>query len=204
MRQRINDALLYVIFILSYSIIFCVLWKWSEMEQQVSVPLTPVTTQMVTTTVRPEIIEQPKEEVIEVEETVDEIEEEVVHQEAKEPEWGFDFEYVCRVVAAESRGEPYEGQVAVAQCILNTSLATGMNPDKVVKQKYQYAKPVSKKLVTESVIEACRNVFLGYASVTDEPIRYFYSTKDGFVSGWHERNLVHVMTIGNHKFFKEK
>lgn len=128
----------------------------------------------------------------------------VVHQEAREPEFGFDFEYVCRVVAAECRGEPYEGQLAVAQCIWNTSLAKGNNPDEVVREKMQYAKPVSSKLVTESVRKACLHVFLNVESITDEPIRYFYSTKNGFVSKWHEENLEYVMTIGNHKFFKEK
>ena len=39
---------------------------------------------------------------------------------------------------------------------------------------------------------------------TDEPIRYFYSTASGFYSAWHESSLEYVMTIGNHRFFKEK
>ena len=42
---------------------------------------------------------EPKEE--------HELEESLVQQEARMPEFGYDYEYVMRVVAAESRGEPY-------------------------------------------------------------------------------------------------
>ena len=123
--------------------------------------------------------------------------------EVSEPEWNFDFDYVCRVVAAECRGEPYEGQVAVAQCIWNTAVLRGITPFDVVTLPKRYAKPVSENLVTESVRTACKNVFLGIDSVTEEPIEYFYSTENGFVSKWHENDLEHVITIGVHKFFKE-
>lgn len=132
------------------------------------------------------------------------VEETVVHQEAKEPEWGFDFDYVCRVVAAESRGESYEGQVAVAQCIWNTALSRGLTPVEVVDIPNRYTDPVNEDLVTESVVDACRNAFLGTDTVTEEKIEYFYSTAGGFYSEWHENSLEHVITIGNHKFFKEK
>lgn len=116
----------------------------------------------------------------------------------------YDYDYVLRVVAAESRGEPIEGQMGVAQCIRETSKATGMSPERVVKQPNQYADPVSMSAVTDSVREACERVFINGESVTDEPIRYFYSTRGGFVSNWHENSLTYVMTIGNHKFFKAK
>ena len=62
-------------------------------------------------------------------------------KEAQLPEFGYDFDYVVGVVAAESRGEPYEGQVAVAQCILETSKKTLLNPEEVVKMKNRYASP---------------------------------------------------------------
>ena len=115
----------------------------------------------------------------------------------------YDYEYVLRVVAAESRGESLEGQMAVAQCIRETSNVTGMTPEQVVKAPNQYASPVSLELVTDSVREACERVFINGESVTDEPIRYFYSTNNGFVSKWHENSLTYVMTIGCHKFFKK-
>lgn len=128
----------------------------------------------------------------------------VAQQEARMPEFGWDYEYVMRVVAAESRGEPYEGQLAVAQCIYNTAELRNMTPEEVVKEKNQYASPVASELVTESVRDACCAVFVMHDGATDVPIRFFYSTRNGFVSKWHENNLEYVMTIGNHKFFKER
>ena len=138
-----------------------------------------------------------------------ELEESLVQQEARMPEFGYDYEYVMRVVAAESRGEPYEGQLAVAQCIRETSERTMMTPEEVVKQvnpngTRQYAQPVDISVVTDSVRDACCDVFVNGISATDEPIRYFYSTASGFYSAWHENSLEYVMTIGNHRFFTER
>ena len=144
---------------------------------------------------------EPKEE--------QELEESLVQQEARMPEFGYDYEYVMRVVAAESRGESYEGQLAVAQCIRETSERTMMTPEEVVKQvnpngTRQYAQPVDLSVVTDSVRDACCDVFVHGISATDEPIRYFYSTASGFYSAWHENSLEYVTTIDNHRFFKEK
>ena len=127
-----------------------------------------------------------------------------IFQEAREPEWGFDFEYIARVVAAESRGEPFEGQIAVARCIWNSAEAKMTTLEEIVEIPNRYAKPVSADLVTESVRTACTYAFLGMELPTEENIEYFYSTKDGFYSEFHEENLEYVMTIGNHKFFKER
>lgn len=137
-----------------------------------------------------------------------ELEEYLAQQEASMPEFGYDYDYVMRVVAAESRGEPYEGQLAVAQCIRETSERTTMTPEEVVKQvnpngTRQYAQPVDISVVTDSVRDACCDVFVHGISATDEPIRYFYSTASGFYSAWHENSLEYVTTIGNHRFFKE-
>ena len=125
-------------------------------------------------------------------------------QEASEPEWAFDFDYIARVVAAESRGEPFEGQVAVARCIWNSAEAKTKTLEEIVDMPNRYAAPVNADLVTESVREACVCAFLGVDLPTEENIEYFYSTTNGFYSKWHEENLEYVMTIGNHKFFKEK
>ena len=54
------------------------------------------------------------------------------------------------------------------------------------------------------VMDACIDVFIHGEKAFDEPIEYFYSTRGGFVSDWHENNLEYVATIGNHKFFKER
>lgn len=134
---------------------------------------------------------------------------EVAHdkEQARMPEFGYDYGYVVRVVAAESRGEPYEGQLAVAQCIAETAKRSLLNPEEVVKQvnkngTRQYAQPIAESEVTQSVRDACLDVFIYGLCATDEPIQYFYSTKNGFYSKWHENSLEFVVQIGNHKFFK--
>lgn len=134
---------------------------------------------------------------------------EVAHdkEQAHMPEFGYDYDYVVRVVAAESRGEPYEGQLAVAQCIAETAKRSLLNPEEVVKQvnkdgTRQYAQPIAESEVTQSVRDACLDVFVYGLCATDEPIQYFYSTKNGFYSKWHEDSLKFVVKIGNHKFFK--
>ena len=138
-----------------------------------------------------------------------ELEESLVQQEARMPEFGYDYEYVVRVVAAESRGEPYEGQLAVAQCMREASERTTMTPEEVVEQVNpngtgRYAQPVDISVVTDSVRDACCDVFVLGVSAIDEPIRYFYSTASGFYSAWHENSLEYVTTIGNHRFFTER
>ena len=129
--------------------------------------------------------------------------------EEEKPVLNYDYNYVLRVVAAECRGEPLEGQMGVAQCIRETSKATGMTPEEVVKQinpngTRQYSTPVSMDLVNDNVREACERVFINGESAVDEPIRYFYSIRNGGYSSWHENSLEYVITIGNHKFFKAK
>lgn len=128
---------------------------------------------------------------------------EVAQQEAQMPEFGYDYGYVCAVVAAECRGEPYEGQLAVAQCIRTSAERKMLTPEEVVKLPNRYADPCTYAPDIELVRDACCDVFVHGISATDEPIEYFYSTVGGFVSEWHENNLEFVMEIGNHKFFKE-
>ena len=113
-------------------------------------------------------------------------------------------ELVQRVVAAESRSESLEGQMAVAQTIYETALATGKSWDEVVLTPNQYADPISADMLTDSIREACYRVFVLGEKVTEEPIRWFYSTAGGFYSRWHETssNLEYVMSIGVHKFYK--
>lgn len=146
-----------------------------------------------------ESIEQLNEPVVQAEIIVEE----------EEPTFDYDYDYVLRVVTHECIGEPLEGQMAVAQCIRTTSEVTGMTPEEVVKQvnkngTRQYATPWDIEDVTDSIREACERVFVNGESVVDEPIRYFYSIRNGGYSKWHENSLEYVTTIGNHKFFKTK
>lgn len=127
---------------------------------------------------------------------------------------GWDWDYVVRVVAAEAgltadflsteqNDIRVDAQMAIAQCIKNTSTATGMTPEQVVKQPGQYTMPyrgIDDAL--ETCNESCLRVFACGETITDEPIRYFYSTAGGGYSRWHENCLTFVTKIGPTKFFK--
>lgn len=112
-------------------------------------------------------------------------------------------EMVERVVFAESGNQSLEGQMAVAQCILNTALAEGLDPVAVVEAPNQYASPAAADKVTDQTRAAVAAVFDEGLTVTEEPIRWFYAPKYSR-GAWHESALEYVMTIGGHKFFKEK
>ena len=112
---------------------------------------------------------------------------------------GSERDLVERVVMAESGGESYEGQMLVAQCILNACEIDGIRPAETVK-KYVYAKGRPKPI--ESVIKAVSAVFDKGETVTDEPIVYFYAPKM-VKSKFHESQRF-VLTEGNHRFFAER
>lgn len=102
------------------------------------------------------------------------------------------------IVMGESGGEPYEGQVLVAQCILNGCLKEDVQPSKLRKM-YKYSG--YKTNVTESVKKAVSAVFDEGYKITDEPILYFYAPKH-CKGKWHETQCF-VIEVGGHKFFKE-
>lgn len=103
------------------------------------------------------------------------------------------------VVMGEAGAEPYEGQVLVAQCILNGCLKEDVQPSELRKM-YKYSG--FKKNATESVKKAVRAVFDDGFKITDEPILYFYAHKL-CKSKWHESQCF-VLELDNQRFFKEK
>lgn len=103
-----------------------------------------------------------------------------------------------QVVSAESRGEPYDGQVAVSQCILNACLKDNITPEQAIK-KYKYTSARAEP--THSVREAVAAVFDRGEGVTEEPILYFYNPSIT-TSKFHESQIF-VVEIANHRFFKE-
>lgn len=189
--QRRNTVLFIVLLLLVFCNIFVALYKYLLVQHEAEVTPDPV----------PEVIVPI--EVIHNVQIIPDISEEVAQQEAQMPEFGYDYGYVCAVVAAECRGEPYEGQLAVAQCIRTTAERKMLTPEEVVKMPNRYTDPCTYAPDIELVRDACCDVFVHGISATDEPIEYFYSTVGGYVSEWHENNLEFVMEIGNHKFFKE-
>ena len=103
-----------------------------------------------------------------------------------------------QVVSAESRGEPYDGQVAVAQCILNACLKHDITPEQAIK-KYKYTS--ARVEPTRSVREAVAAVFDRGEGITEEPILYFYNP--AIVDSKFHESQTFVIEIANHKFFKE-
>ena len=188
--QRRDHILFVILLLLIVCNIFVVLYKYVSVKHITEVA--PVT--------EPEVEQVVPTQSVQV---IPIVSEEVANKEAQMPEFGYDYGYVCAVVAAECRGEPYEGQLAVAQCIRTSAERKMLTPEEVVKLPNRYADPCTYASEIELVRDACCDVFVHGISATDEPIEYFYSTVGGFVSEWHENNLEFVMEIGNHRFFKE-
>lgn len=105
---------------------------------------------------------------------------------------------VERVVMAESGAEPYEGQVLIAQCILNAAEKEGIRPDEaVIEYRYTPNRPDP----SESVKRAVSAVFDDGEQVTAEPVLYFYAPAIVY-SAFHEGQNF-VIEVGGHRFFSE-
>ena len=192
--QRRNTVLFIILLLLVFCNIFVALYKYLLVQHEAEAMPDPV----------PEVSVQIQTiRSVQIIPDIPDIPDEVANKEAQMPEFGYDYGYVCAVVAAECRGEPYEGQLAVAQCIRTSAERKMLTPEEVVKLPNRYADPCTYASEIELVRDACCDVFVHGISATDEPIEYFYSTVGGFVSEWHENNLEFVMEIGNHRFFKE-
>lgn len=100
------------------------------------------------------------------------------------------------MVMGEAGGESYEGQVLVAQCILNACNLDGLTPSEV-RVSYQYSG--WNDYPSESVKKAVSAVFDEGYTITDEPILYFYA-HTWSTSDWHETQRF-VIEEGSHRFF---
>ena len=107
------------------------------------------------------------------------------------------------IVAGEAKGEPMEGKMAVAQCILHGMVKSEWSAERV-RIEYQYSgwddelENVNPEAWAE-VVEAVSRVFDDGELISDKPILYFYAP-DITSSSWHE-SLNHAVTIEGHKFF---
>lgn len=108
-------------------------------------------------------------------------------------------EIVERVVMAEAGGEPYAGQVAVAQCIVNACIIDDLRPDAAV---IEYGYTSRRPEPSQSVKDAVSYVFDEGGKVTDAPILFFYAPKR-VTSDWHESQTFEI-EINNHRFFSTK
>ena len=106
---------------------------------------------------------------------------------------------VERVVMAEAGGECYEGQMLVAQCILNAAEKTATAPSEAIAT-YQYTK--ARPEPTQSVRDAVKAVFDDGQTITDELVMFFYNPAR-VTSTWHESQIF-ITEVGGHRFFAEK
>ena len=108
-----------------------------------------------------------------------------------------DRELIERVVAAEARGESYEGQAAVAEVIFNRAYFWDMTVSEVVTAKGQFAKAYPGE-ISDSIKEAVSSVFdsqkLNLSGAT-----HFHA--DYVCPGWSLKKEF-VTQIGVHKFYK--
>lgn len=106
---------------------------------------------------------------------------------------------VERVVMAESGGESFEGQMLVAQCILNAAEKEGVQPSEAgVIYSYTSNRPDP----TQSVKDAVAAVFDRGEVAIDAPVMYFYNPAL-VTSDWHESQIF-VAEVGGHRFFAER
>ena len=129
--------------------------------------------------------------------TIENIEEPII----KEPSFFLsDYErwIVECIVMGESGSESYEGQILVAQCIVNACLKDGLQPSEV-RTKYKYSG--WRENPSESVKDAVSSVFDDGCRLVEECILYFYAPKYSKGS-WHETQQF-VIEVGGHRFFAE-
>ena len=107
------------------------------------------------------------------------------------------------IVAGEAKGEPIEGKMAVAQCILNGMVKSNWSAERV-RIEYQYSgwddelENVNPEAWAE-VVEAVSRVFDDGELISDKPILYFYAPE--YSSGkWHE-TLEFSFELSGHRFF---
>lgn len=106
-------------------------------------------------------------------------------------------EMVERVVMAEAMGEPFEGQVAVAQTIFDRAVLWNKTPVEVVSQESQYADMHSGE-VSESVKQAVSAVFDHGYRAFEEPVTHFHAD---YVNPYWAEVKTSRGTIGSHRFY---
>jgi len=110
-------------------------------------------------------------------------------------------ELVERVVAAEARGESFEGQMAVAQVIRDRCLLNSLSVEEVVYEKDQFAEPYDGE-ISSTTEAAVGFVFEGGHNIFDVPVTHFYAHDLIDAPDWTEE-LVFIEEIGGHSFYTE-
>lgn len=112
-------------------------------------------------------------------------------------------ELISKLIVTESRGEPLEGKMAVAQVVLDRWLTTGGSIEEIIYAPNQFAEPYSGstdefpdcRLATSLVFD------MGYR-IFDTTTLYFFNpeTSDPKAMAQIRQNSQYLDTIGNHEF----
>jgi len=114
-----------------------------------------------------------------------------------------DLDLFYRCVEAEAGGEPYDGKVAVAQCIIYTSQRKGISLDEVITAQGQYSCVSDGRIYEITVSEDAKRAAdeaLAGKRVLEEGTEYFINYKWAEVTWWHQ-TLKPTGIIGNHSFY---
>ncbi len=117
-----------------------------------------------------------------------------------------DLYWLSRIISAEAKGEPFAGQIAVGNVVLNR-VKSSQYPNTVkgvifdTKYGTQFS-PVASGTIyntpTASAVMAAKICLEGYSLSTK--MIYFYNPKIA-TSSWIGQTRPYIMTIGNHKFY---
>lgn len=106
-------------------------------------------------------------------------------------------EMIERVVAAEARGESFEGQAAVAEVIYNRCTNRGQSVEQVIWADKQFAYPYGGE-ISQDTKEAVAAVF-DYELLNLDGAEYFHA--DYVTPSWAD-DFEEVCHIGGHIFYK--
>lgn len=115
-----------------------------------------------------------------------------------------DINLMAKIVYAESRGEPYEGKVAVASVILNR-MKSGKYPSTitgVITEKNAFSCVVNGKILVTPTI-TCYNAVLDAVKGNDptNSALFFYNPKISTCNWMNKIEKQNLKKIGNHNFF---
>lgn len=118
-----------------------------------------------------------------------------------------DFYWLSRIISAESRGEPLEGQIAVGNVVLER-VENEDFPDSIPDVVFQQAdgivqfEPVENGTVyltpAEQSVEAARRTLAGEKSLEGAMFFYAPALSEGV---WINENRTYLTTIGCHRFY---
>lgn len=103
-----------------------------------------------------------------------------------DPALDYDWEYILCMVAAEIQTGSKENQMALAQCVRNTSERDGRSIGQVLQEDYS-ARPCDPSIVSDSIKDTCYRIFVLHETVIPTNVEVMYSTAGGFYSSWHEQ-----------------